>query len=41
MSNTQLHGRTYNSQNTLASFAHIIERKLLPFSPAHVRPPRL
>nr|VDD32994.1 unnamed protein product [Brassica oleracea] len=61
MSNTQLHGRSYNSQNTvltdgrahkiwdcesplydsyeLASFAHIIERKLLPFSPAHVRPP--
>ncbi|KAL0720265.1 hypothetical protein Bca4012_034864 [Brassica carinata] len=25
----------------LVSFAHIIERKLLPFSPAHVRPPRL
>lgn len=24
----------------LISFAHIIERKLLPFSPAHVRPPR-
>ncbi|WZZ48064.1 hypothetical protein YC2023_048171 [Brassica napus] len=63
MSNTQLHGRSYNSQKTvltdgraskiwdcesplydsyeLASFAHIIERKLLPFSPAHVRPPRL
>ncbi|KAF2566651.1 hypothetical protein F2Q68_00023719 [Brassica cretica] len=58
MSNTQLHGRSYNSRNTvltdgrahkiwdcesplydsyeLASFAHIIERKLLPFSPAHV-----
>ncbi|KAJ0258216.1 Uncharacterized protein HA466_0070450 [Hirschfeldia incana] len=24
----------------LISFAHIIERKLLPFSPAHVQPPR-
>ncbi|CAH8387025.1 unnamed protein product [Eruca vesicaria subsp. sativa] len=25
----------------LVAFAHIIERKLLPFSPSHVRPPRL
>ncbi|KAG2290674.1 hypothetical protein Bca52824_050278 [Brassica carinata] len=53
MSNTQLHGRSYNSQKTVLTdgrankiwdsrlFAHIIERKLLPFSPAHVRPPRL
>ncbi|KAF8104710.1 hypothetical protein N665_0170s0082 [Sinapis alba] len=32
--------RLYDSYE-LVSFAHIIERKLLPFSPAHIRPPRL